>query len=152
MRLLLLALVAAAGCVTYNPREPVPVVDEGPDWARQAVAGAAAFWSRHQVAITVGDHGIGVRLGTSWYDGDPLALYYYTDGNMYLAERLAEARPVGAACVVAHELGHAIGLQHVEPGADGRGSLMQLRVGVLQNDCSWSEYDQAELDRVRGDR
>ena len=49
-------------------------------------------------------------------------------------------------CVLAHEMGHSLGMNHVV--SDGYSSLMSVIASIGQTDCSWTDEDQAELDRV----
>lgn len=152
----LLAMLAS-GCITYDPRQPVPVVDQGPAWLSAAFERAQTFWQGHGVTVERQDHGIRLMVGLR-YNPQPMdyapgardaGQYWYDDSTLRVAEWL-EPRANQASCVIAHEIGHAIDMGggmnvHTSPGSlmtgDGRVTMGET--------CYWSTEDQQALDRLR---
>lgn len=151
---LLLALLLA-GCCDANAvlsAEPVicetdvmrlEVVPDDWPWLNSAADAAIAFWSAKGVCFqkTKTAPEVQVVVVNELPIGLAGVYSYGVPPRVKLLSTL-ENRPEQSACVVAHELGHHIGLGHVS----APGSVMYLGVGC---GCVWSAADEAELRRVR---
>ncbi len=154
MRIFLLALALSGCCASNAVLDAEPAVCETdvmrlevvPDdwpWLSSAVDAAIGFWSTKGVCfqktrtapevqvVVVNELPIGL-----------IGVYSYGVPPRVKLSRTVENRPEQSACLVAHELGHHIGLGHV----DVPGSVMALGVGC---GCVWSDADEANLRRIR---
>ncbi len=148
---ILLAIVAAcAPCASCAPPPSVSVLEQ-PPWVVDAVRGAAAFWAAHDETIEVVDdiHESDIHVELLAMT-DARDLGHYSGGVLQLAPRLEAHTPLDQKCVVAHELGHRLGMLHVESGEH----LMAptLSVDVAGDDCWWTPEDETELGLARRSR
>jgi hypothetical protein len=116
---ILLAIGAAgAGCQapddfldrTFDPCEPVALDVTGATAAQRAsIDDALGFWGTTVASSAIG----GAVLAVRFEDAPAASHGYYDDeiGIVYVNARLEEP---ARAIVIAHELGHAFGLWHVE--------------------------------------
>ena len=123
------------------------MVDDGPPWVRAALTRAVEIWAQHGVQVVPGATGIVIEVGIPADEpvADARSLYRYRD-VIYLAERLESQEVERVACSLSHEIGHAIGMEHV---ASTPRSMLSPSTTVADGVCLWSELDAAELARVR---
>lgn len=127
LALLLAACVSAApgGGITYDPCQPLvvaPAADTSPAQL-QAIQRAIAMWNASGVSqLTLQDAPGAARVPVQFKDGpEPFHGVYEPDvGDVIVNSKVTD--PTEAAVVVAHELGHAMALQHISK--DERASVM----------------------------
>lgn len=118
-------------------------------WLSTTTDEAADFWARHGEVIIVTNNGGWVHVVPK--DVDPhIGLYqgWKKQGTIFVDPDLI-ATPLKTKCVIAHEMGHALGLDHVNDPK----SLMAPKTQHYDEtdnltDCLWSADDQKELCRV----
>lgn len=132
------------GCaVYYDPNAPIPVADTGPSWVHTALHSAVDSWAQHGVQMVPQETGIPIIVGFGDLDVPPRAVgVYRSNGRVFLSETLID-KPALAACVLTHELGHSMGMNHLAPGA-----LMSIDSYFQDGVCLWSAADDQELVRV----
>lgn len=141
------ALLVAAGAACDDGIVTV-TVDAEPAWLPPAAAGAVDFWQRQGVdELVIGDAGdvrvVVADAGDADGNGrDDFA--NVTPGEIVLDDSVGDLDELSRKCILAHELGHTLGLEHVEAGL-----MSSPHMGGV-DDCAWTDDDQAELDRVRG--
>ena len=153
MKNVLAILLFVSGCsygVDSNLSIPLNLSNQD-DWVWTSASLASSFWSDHGVAFEVGPTGnITYHIGKIAPIGDesPIGEWHqtgYLKGEVRLIPELSQDE-AGAACVHAHEWGHALGMQHVDEGF----SLMSPHLMQEPNgDCCWSQLDQNEFCRVQ---
>ena len=141
MRALAAILALLPGCgAYYEIGKPTPLMFSDVRWADDAMDGAVGFWSHHGIAFNEGDPS-GYRLMVTPLPPDRIGQC----GNeaIEIAPSLA-GKEQETRCVIAHELGHLIGMNHV-PQSE---SLMAPIVALPPDHaaCWWSERDQLELE------
>lgn len=139
------------GCSLTIPKLQADVSVDGEDiWVWQATTLASMFWSEHQMDMMVGS-GVGDiqvitdeltegdnRIG-EWRRGAAVDLV----GVVALDYRAADHE--APHCVVAHEIGHATGMDHVEDTHSLMSPISNLKP---DGNCPWTEYDQEEFCRA----
>ncbi len=128
---------------------------ERPQWVDPAVRDALGVWDLHGIAIELTDHD-GVAIGVTELPGNHLGECQKVGKDIWLSEELERfvesEKPSDHRiphCLVAHELGHMLGMNHVEGVSLMNGNVKVVRQGDVAV-CPWSDEDQAELDRVLG--
>lgn len=150
----LLALVATSCACAREP--PINVNVQGqPEWVVDAFEKAADFWALHDIEVNVVRteiDSVAVQIvSPSEIDGD-LARWSPSNDAIKVSENLGDIEdPRNAdlpSCSIAHEIGHALGMDHVED----RKSLMAPKATQLplEGGCWWSVDDQIELCRATG--
>ena len=153
------ALGGQGGCVRQHPADrPVQVemAAGSPCWLDEAASGAVAFWRARGAGLTFdpGDDVLPIQLhevqdredgivGVYWTIelGEKIGIWFDPYGERYT--------PAARACVMAHEMGHALGLRHVSV----RGDLMSERASEpVDGECAWTDRDRAEYERATGMR
>lgn len=147
--LFLLALVSGCAPSQYT----VHVADGAPGWVNQITYDAVDWWSGHGADIAISDTGTLIDLGVfpSATKLGEFQTWTGADDRIVLAARMQiyveSGEPYATrfpVCVVAHEMGHMMGMEHVED----TDSLLSPIIHMSNNDCLWSQYDQAEYDRM----
>lgn len=155
----LLLTMIVAGCA--KPEMEISLAEHMPDKIEDAVRGALRFWTRHGADFTLTDDAETIIYMDDLQQQDERFIIGQCDCNgvqgltgpysIALDLRLlSDARftPRGRECVIAHELGHYIGMDHVSD----KESLLSARIPDFSvGDCSWSEFDSEEYCRARPD-
>jgi hypothetical protein len=149
--MVLYLVVAVCGCdsygpigdgIVYDPCSPLAVVatDPATEAERTGIADAVALWNAAGViGLTVDTDGDGDgdgeadRIAVSFEPASPIFYGIYRADRGDIVINHALATPAHRSITIAHELGHAFGLLHV----DGSPSLMNegnLEVGVMARD------------------
>ena len=143
-------LVFAAAC---DGAHTVDVVGQ-PQWVKNAVDFSILFWWNHEEEFVVQPGGMPVRVADisdikAWGLEGPMGIQL----DPLLADLDQSMEPEWAdtarGCVVAHELGHSLGMNHVaqKPYC----SLMAPKLSIdYAGTCCWSEFDQAEFSKTTG--
>ena len=148
-------MLAASGCGAFlDPIFEIGVDEEQPDWALTAADMASDVWSDHSV-LFLGGQGSDSKLRVEVVPLPPdrIAECYcnvdFTSGIIHVIPRLETSEYYNdqvRSCVIAHEMGHALGMNH----SDDINSLMSpVIINDMDGPCSWSDLDQAELCRVQ---
>jgi hypothetical protein len=107
-------------------------------WVTDAVIGAIAFWGDHgEVFRPATADGVGVEVTVQNLPPDRVGECALR--TIHLSPGLSD-RPHVAMCIVTHEIGHYLGMNHVPQGD----SLMAPVVAVNGSSCYWSEDDENE--------
>ena len=155
MRSLLLAVVAivASGCGMMTDEErldkygPAIAASDEP-WLSEALDKAVAFWQRQGVKFDNGlPEGVTVVSRAKLVNSDAAAEYDCRAKQIaILPEESDNSRE--AVCLLAHEMGHMVGMDHVATGRID--DLMDTVVGPDPfGDCFWSLKDERELKRAQ---
>lgn len=128
MRALILMLALLCGCsrVIYPGNGQHVSVSALGSWSQaelQDLGAACAMWDAAGVHLRVNDGGTGYDIPTHfdyfpWWVEDQNDVGVYVDdlGEVWCSPRYVTAGPGGLKQCLAHELGHAIGLNHVKRG------------------------------------
>lgn len=161
--LVILATVVLSECSASVPPPDfeITVADSEAPWVHAATDEAIDFWIAHNVLFLPTDSG---RLSVVekplpddrvaecdcriWLDGDN-QMRGDAMGEIHIRPELGTSENYNdrkRGCVIAHEMGHSIGMDHVVQGP----SLMAPFVTFSDDgDCLWSDLDQAELCRAQ---
>lgn len=130
-----------ARTITHKAPTASTDVTGQPDWVVRAVLSAADFWHEHGVDFMPAESGeVRVELREITVMGQ----YDDASGAIWISSEL-ENTP-RADCVIAHELGHAIGMEHISKAGDLMSKYASLGA---DGNCIWSNADQAEFDRPK---
>lgn len=146
MKIFVIGFLLAAGCTANQPKQ-IYIAPDTPEWALMATDFAMTFWAAEPRQIEFGfaaEPGLGLTLETvDDFGVDKTSVATYGMGKIKLLKALETWAPAHRGCVVAHEIGHSLGLDHVE----GEPSLMNASADefVFANNCLWSSLDQAEF-------
>lgn len=144
MKMLSILILFISSCRFY----PTTVdIVKAPDWLLAPLSQAFDFWNDKGVEFEVIENGeikvISEELAP--IDGDR-ALGQFLAGTITIVPEVKDMSDLGQKCVVAHEFGHALGLDHVKDGP----SLMYPSITVNEEDCPWSKSDEAQLCEATG--
>jgi hypothetical protein len=138
----LVAILLLSGCGGGPQLESVfPAADT---WLIDAVRKALPFWAEHGVELVEHPSGLPIKVGERPYrvpEEDELGTFGRDNATTYGWSIYidGELESMGSApCVVAHEIGHALGMDHVEEGP----SLMSPTNTTCAGGCCWSELDE----------
>ena len=144
-----LALVAAMGCSSFMGDSPrtIGFNTENP-WLEEPMLGAVEFWDAHGIPLRIAEQGQPNLLVTVQDMSEDIIGFcdcYDGRGIIAVSKTMEDKDLLDIKCLMSHEIGHAFGMMHVE-----NASLMNpiLHVDIVNDDCPWSDEDQAEFDRV----
>ena len=133
--------------IFYNANSPITInIENAPTWVQESTLEAVGFWAarNHAVSFTIDPNGkipIGVKDGEQLPE-EALGIYTF-DGKIYLNSSLENN--IGAKCVIAHELGHSIQMNHVSKS----GGMMSVYASIWADGrCMWNGADTVEFNRV----
>lgn len=136
------------GCGTLeSPPHPVLAEpkDASEDWLEPATEIAVRFWAEKGIGFAI-DYPGGVYIKVAELTPDRAAEYDSRRHEIRIIPDMA-TEVSEAGCIIAHELGHCLGMEHVAVGMQP--SLMAEVVSLDDNGkCYWSSLDQAELVRI----
>lgn len=141
----LATLAAVCSCAREGPIRVN--VSKQPTWVVEAFEKTQEFWGLQDVAVelTDGAFDIAIEVVSEERINGQFAHWSESIRKIRVSERV-ETRPRIAFCALSHEIGHAIGMDHVE----GSRHLMSAIMSVPEDGCWWSPEDQIELCRVTG--
>jgi hypothetical protein len=141
------------------------VVDaRAPSWVTPATLAAVDWWQYHAPdAFVVVDEDAGDVVVRMDVDNEYEHTANAPPGEVVLDQRLDQRSDLTRKCVIAHELGHQLGMTHHGtdedfdgPGLMGFPQTVDVAGAFVSDDsavdCAWSDLDAAELERVRGAR
>ena len=136
----LLLLIAGVGC---GPADFTLGIKDAPEWLVVASEGAAAFWDERDIKVTLAPKGdIRIRVDEL---REGILGEWHPDESAIVVDPSLEIKNIKAKCVVAHEIGHYLGLDHVEEEF----SLMFYAARVDEyGNCYWSDSDKAQWDNI----
>lgn len=146
-------LLFYTGCGFYVDKYTNITVDENYPWIEEPANIAADFWLDHEVLYGVSlDSVDNVYLGISAEHMDGTRIGYCSGSNeiskskIMIEKSLIDNPTIYTSCVIAHELGHYIGMDHVRQGISLMAPVQTL---TKEGKCAWSEDDQEEFERAR---
>ena len=150
----LLPLFLFTGCskVYVEQKHTHITIDEKFPWLEEPTNVAEDFWMEHGIlygsnlgpidkallAISAEDMD-GTRVG--YCDG----VNTLNKSKIMIEKSLIDNPTIYTSCIIAHELGHYIGMHHVKQGISLMAPVQSL---TKDNVCAWSDDDRKELDRV----
>lgn len=138
--LIIIVYFLAASCAPAR----IIGIEQPEPWLTSAVEGAISFWGRSprevafELAQDLADSNVRVRASDDLPEGSAAV---YNMGAISIRPRVAEWATLDRICIVAHEMGHHLGMDH-RPEIP---SLMNPSTSMFTDDCSWSEFDQKEF-------
>jgi predicted Zn-dependent protease len=160
LKKLLLILLLTTSCSNFQAKVTSITLDENSLWLEDSLIQSLNFWATKDIlythkiervtsrdreigaedSIITGDLGNKIDLG-----GSAIGHCYCFAGDLVseiVVEKSLFDNPTKyTSCLLTHELGHYIGMEHVEEG----NSIMSPAIKV---DCDWSRLDQEEFWRV----
>lgn len=137
----LLILLICSSCAA--PEVHQVYVKDNEEWLTTAANLAFQFWADEP-------RGISFEFATETKanliivqveDLGPDAAATYSFYQVKVEQRVSGWSKIDQKCIIAHELGHYLGLDHVE----GKVSLMNAQLGKEDFGCNWSELDQEQF-------
>ena len=150
----LFLVLELTGCSTLIETDADFDISNQPDWVVRNVFKASEFWEGHGLFLNVGhfnkpdieikvDKDIDNRIG-EWRTN---SLKIPLNGTIIIHPDLSYKRDIKTgyditSCIIAHELGHSLFMDHVEQSE----SLMAPLVGIDKDKtCFWSDLDQEQF-------
>lgn len=122
------------------------VAPQNTEWLVTATIEALEFWDEHGLELNVEPNGLPVLINDDLPE-HALGQYGFDAFNEYgVSIRVVsglEGYALGAKCVIAHEIGHAYGMDHVE--SEEGTNLMNPVITLCGDECCWSKGDEAEF-------
>lgn len=156
--LLLLALFVFScdcGSVTTEERTQTlgPAIDvEAEPWLMDAFDRAVDFWDEHKIKLDAYESGyVTVFLVDISQMSDPKHIGEYDchHHTIKILKTLKDNQKL-ATCVIAHEIGHMLGMNHVYVGKESVGDLMDSATATNPlGGCFFSDKDKNELKRAQ---
>ena len=135
-------ILSLTGCAQKNLID----TNNQPVWVMDALDGAVNFWKGHGVDFIYSNEA-GVKIAVADFDNNSIS-GMYSDGTITIDQSISHTEVI-KVCVIAHELGHCLGMGHVDEGPN----LMSPKLYISKDKdgkqvCSWSDFDQDELDKI----
>lgn len=152
MKIFTLFLLSLTACDLHEPDPTVDIDTGGTDeWLEDAVWRAAWFWAGHGVRFDISrdmedaDFPIWeIDRRCEGEDEGHCVLGFYDGDVIFIESRVEKKDEIIHECVVAHEIGHYLGMSH-----QGGQSLMAEHITACMSDgvpvCCWSEDDEEEF-------
>ncbi len=144
----IIALVSSCACAQQGPIV-IDVADK-PSWLVERLERAADFWSLQDVEVLLDEgSGLNIKVVDPTDIDQHFAEWQASSNTMFVSTRLEhpDLRVVdGPTCILAHEIGHVLGMDHVK----GQRNLMSATASLPSEGCWWGTEDQLELCRVTG--
>lgn len=148
--LLLSVILLISGCSTTveEYKYSLVVTDKQFVWLEEPNLMAAEFWEQHnkEFYIVSDESEADIIVNVKELSPDRIGQCYcaFNHCTIELIPSLEDNDPRYVACVIAHEMGHSLGMDHVNV----KESLMYpVAATTFDGKCFWSKEDQEELDR-----
>lgn len=146
-----ISLCLLIGCGTAQKTVTIyyRVPDKNDVWLQKGMKDAADFWSYKGVILKEDEEKAEILILSKELPGDRAGQFEYFlltrySGFITVIPSL-EDNPNYTKCVLAHEVGHALRMDHV---ADKKSLLSPVVLLDKNKDCYWSHDDEEELCRV----
>ena len=151
----LLATLLITSCSIFEADVTSITLDDGSSWLEDSLDTVLDLWYSKDVLYTYNVDDLGaadgesgnsdILLVTDDLGGEAIGYCYCFEGDLVseivIEQSLIDNPASYTACVIAHELGHYIGLNHVSDDD----SIMSP---VISEECEWSSWDEQELQGV----
>lgn len=154
MRFILLVLILTAGCSTQAGNLDVYIQNPSEFWLQTATYLASDFWESHGVNFYITDDA-DLKVSTRKLDDPVVGEFYGTvhtrTGDIFvdpiMDPDLGYSNDRYNTCIMAHEMFHSIGADHVPQGLSLMAPALEGFPADAKNDgiCYWSQDDQDQF-------